>query len=77
MKEMMDFVNAMAVQFDSAIASNKRKNIIRQINCALKEISVHTDFVKAAYYYYVATAYSAIIPNGDNDAQDLAKKQLK
>jgi len=77
MKEMMDFVNDMAAQFDSAIASNKRKNIIRQINCALKEISVHTDFVKAAYYYYVATAYGAIIPNGDKDAQDLANKQLK
>ena len=77
MKDMMDFVNDMASQFDSAIASNNRKTIIKQIKCALTEISVHTDFIKAAYYYYIATAYSAIIPNGDKDAQDLAKKQLK
>lgn len=77
MKEAMDFVNQIASQVDTAIASKNRKRILKQIGCIKKEILLHADFVKAAYCYYIATAYGSIDPKGDEDSVRLTKNQLK
>lgn len=76
MTPVMDYVNEIAARFDSAIESRNNKAIMKQISWAKKECETVSGFNKAAYHYYIATAYGAIEPRGSVDADKYTRKQM-